>query len=501
MTGSIEIDNDNDNGSGSGSPPSRKRALDDNEPAVVDADGNADENANSSADGAEDANTNENVSETVEKGSETITSSDEPKPKKLRTEKSKNSDGSTGFKSFGASTSSSGFGSNTKAMVAVYLDPQRPPGASTSSSGFGSNTKSNGGSVFGSAAPSLGFGSAATTKISTPSSFGFGSTSTSNSTTKSSANSPLAEASNKSVFGSTTTSADKTEVESESKGTETAVNNVNAIAEDGDGTSAVALPEAKENTLNGEENEEVILTVRAKLYKFTKEKASTKKLQEADEKDDAENENGSANANTENKNGNIKQVGMAMATKIGVDVGSSDNKSGTDNSAKSTTGTGASSKDNSAATWKEVGIGPLRILKAATSTSSTTTEKDDNVRIVQRRENTPGGQGTKLILNIRLGPDSGSVVQKKDDKYVRLLCFEIDDGTDDDADDADDTAAADTAAADTAADKDTEEEGGGGEPNKLKLVPVQYLFKVKTVGEADSLYKAMKQFCKVAGGA
>eukprot|EP00554_Chaetoceros_debilis_P008858 CAMPEP_0194102752 /NCGR_PEP_ID=MMETSP0150-20130528/3284_1 /TAXON_ID=122233 /ORGANISM="Chaetoceros debilis, Strain MM31A-1" /LENGTH=479 /DNA_ID=CAMNT_0038789773 /DNA_START=46 /DNA_END=1485 /DNA_ORIENTATION=+ len=479
MTGSIEIDNDNDNGSGSGSPPSRKRALDDNEPAVVDADGNADENANSSADGAEDANTNENVSETVEKGSETITSSDEPKPKKLRTEKSKNSDGSTGFKSFGASTSSSG---------------------------FGSNTKSNGGSVFGSAAPSLGFGSAATTKISTPSSFGFGSTSTSNSTTKSSANSPLAEASNKSVFGSTTTSADKTEVESESKGTETAVNNVNAIAEDGDGTSAVALPEAKENTLNGEENEEVILTVRAKLYKFTKEKASTKKLQEADEKDDAENENGSANANTENKNGNIKQVGMAMATKIGVDVGSSDNKSGTDNSAKSTTGTGASSKDNSAATWKEVGIGPLRILKAATSTSSTTTEKDDNVRIVQRRENTPGGQGTKLILNIRLGPDSGSVVQKKDDKYVRLLCFEIDDGTDDDADDADDTAAADTAAADTAAadtaaDKDTEEEGGGGEPNKLKLVPVQYLFKVKTVGEADSLYKAMKQFCKVAGGA
>ncbi|GMH96248.1 hypothetical protein TrST_g8452 [Triparma strigata] len=43
--------------------------------------------------------------------------------------------------------------------------------------------------------------------------------------------------------------------------------------------------------------------------------------------------------------------------------------------------------------WKEMGIGPIRVLQPPSSSSTT------HVRLVQRRETTPGGQGTKVLLN------------------------------------------------------------------------------------------------------
>eukprot|EP00978_Attheya_sp_CCMP212_P038736 scaffold195042_cov70-Attheya_sp.AAC.1 len=72
--------------------------------------------------------------------------------------------------------------------------------------------------------------------------------------------------------------------------------------------------------------------------------------------------------------------------------------------------------------WREVGIGPLRILQ----------NEQKSRRVVQRRETTPGGPGTKLILNALLGSTltnhvptagagsaGGSKVTREGDKFVR----------------------------------------------------------------------------------
>jgi len=69
----------------------------------------------------------------------------------------------------------------------------------------------------------------------------------------------------------------------------------------------------------------------------------------------------------------------------------------------------------------------------------------------ERRESTPGGLGTKLILNVALRKECH--VFRQADKYVRLATVEQEEG----------------------------EEGS--------LSSVMYLWKVKTVGEADDLEK------------
>ncbi|GMI18545.1 hypothetical protein TrLO_g14896 [Triparma laevis f. longispina] len=46
--------------------------------------------------------------------------------------------------------------------------------------------------------------------------------------------------------------------------------------------------------------------------------------------------------------------------------------------------------------WKEMGIGPIRVLQPTVDTVTT------HVRLVQRRETTPGGQGTKVLLNTQI---------------------------------------------------------------------------------------------------
>jgi hypothetical protein len=62
--------------------------------------------------------------------------------------------------------------------------------------------------------------------------------------------------------------------------------------------------------------------------------------------------------------------------------------------------------------WRELGIGPLRILK-----------KDNcHTRVVQRRETQPGGPGTKLIINVSLPKECTVALQGE--KYVRLTTIE-----------------------------------------------------------------------------
>lgn len=79
-----------------------------------------------------------------------------------------------------------------------------------------------------------------------------------------------------------------------------------------------------------------------------------------------------------------------------------------------TTPTVTSSTDNALSTstmeWHEVGIGPLKILRH--------NQKRSNHRMVQRRESTPGGSATIVILNARLRE---FVVTAPSEKHVQIV--------------------------------------------------------------------------------
>lgn len=69
--------------------------------------------------------------------------------------------------------------------------------------------------------------------------------------------------------------------------------------------------------------------------------------------------------------------------------------------------------------WKEVGIGPVRILHNPTT---------KQYRVVQRRESTPGGAGTKLILNVNIARKT-CVVSKAsldNEKHIVLRMIQSD---------------------------------------------------------------------------
>lgn len=216
----------------------------------------------------------------------------------------------------------------------------------------------------------------------------------------------------------------------------------------------VKLPEADTNLTNGEENEDTIISLRVKLFKLVKKDTlPTNQLSTP-----------RASSST-SKSG--KKVGIEMATKIGeVDTGVSANTS--TNSAE-----GSSKMD-----WKEVGIGPLRVLTDS-----------KNARIVQRRENTPGGQGTKLILNVRLGSEVGTSVERMGDKFVRLLAFEV---VQDENKCIEDTKDEENSYENQKAN----EINHGQDTEMVTFAPVQYLFKVKTIQEAELLFGTLKKYCK-----
>ena len=64
--------------------------------------------------------------------------------------------------------------------------------------------------------------------------------------------------------------------------------------------------------------------------------------------------------------------------------------------------------------WVEVGTGPLKVLRS---------DSDSSSRIVMRRENTPGGIGTKLLLNVLLKGGHVKAI-KQADRAVLFTCFE-----------------------------------------------------------------------------
>ncbi len=215
--------------------------------------------------------------------------------------------------------------------------------------------------------------------------------------------------------------------------------------------SKSALPQPSKPITNGEENEEATFTMRAKLYK----------LQKIEDTPPPPSVN---LASTEEK----KETGIKCATKVGNDATTVNSSENDQNSA-----TTAALKME----WKEVGIGPLKIL---ISCSNKTT-----ARIVQRRESTPGGPGTKLILNVMLRHEC--IVEKRGDKFVKLAAFEVVEDKDEDTEQE----VNNKEGTETETQAETE-----NVKKKMKLETVQYLFKVKTVGDADSLLGALKQYCK-----
>ena len=306
--------------------------------------------------------------------------------------------GSTSGFGFGSTSNSASFGSGATPGKLVFGQI-----GTSKTNGFGSSTNQN-------EKNASGFGSSNTAFQ--PFTKGFGSSNDNNDDNHK----------NIAATASTTTGTGTTSVFAN---TEVSVNE----SEEPTFTPIVHLPQSSEEIKNGEENEENILSLRAKLFKLAKVVV-------------ASNVPAEASSPTQAKVG-----GIQMATKVGIQM---DENEKTQNQESTTD----SKSDDKKIDWKEVGIGPLRILT-----------NDKHVRIVQRRETTPGGQGTKLILNIRLREECR--VERQADKFVKLAAFEAVDTT-------------------SSEEKDTAK----------KFEMVQYLFKVKTVAEGDALFETLKKYCK-----
>jgi len=103
--------------------------------------------------------------------------------------------------------------------------------------------------------------------------------------------------------------------------------------------------------------------------------------------------------------------------------------------------------------WKEVGTGPLRFLH---------NPKTNVYRLVQRRECTPGGNGTKLILNVPIKAGSSHVL-KSSEKHVQINLLEV---------------------------------ASAGDSKEAKPACERYLFKFRTTEEADEMFNALTKSIK-----
>jgi hypothetical protein len=199
-------------------------------------------------------------------------------------------------------------------------------------------------------------------------------------------------------------------------------------------STAKFVIQAPVSLANGEEDEDCVYEVRAKLFKL----APVTPGEEEEDETKAES------------------VPSVPSTAGRMELKKDDEK-------KEETNDAADSKDAVKMDWHEGGIGPVRILKRKVNpfnAENNDAEKDDvkttaNARVVQRRESAPGGQGTKLILNVRLLPGVCKV-HRKSEKCIQLDAPNID---------------------------------GDGSGRALG----SYLFRVKTAAEADSLQSSLER--------
>uniref|UniRef100_A0A7S4IV98 RanBD1 domain-containing protein n=1 Tax=Odontella aurita TaxID=265563 RepID=A0A7S4IV98_9STRA len=239
----------------------------------------------------------------------------------------------------------------------------------------------------------------------------------------------------------------------------------------------------------GEEDEERVFQARVKMFRMVPSEKGT-------EKKDVESEAATAQAEV----GPSVPPATTLAPTKGTESKDDDEKaaeekeeSADDKKKEEATGHNGNDKAALAApSWKEVGMGPLRILMRRNPDTSGD-EKDEekasddkkqekatasrgSYRVVQRRESTPGGPGTKLILNLPLRSDGSCTVTRQAEKYVRLATVEV---------------------------VEVQSEGGevkdkGEGKKKTEQKTVLYLFKIKMAADADELQKRLEEACGMA---
>jgi len=270
---------------------------------------------------------------------------------------------SLGFGSVGGSTNKSGgFGSGFGSVSSGFGSLK----STSTEKGDSTTTKSTGfGGGFG--AVSSGFGSLKSSTTA-PSSFGFGSSTTTNN-------------------DDTASSPDKT-----------TTTNGSGLTSNAGSPSSKFPTSSVVDTTNGEEDEECMCQVRAKLFKM---------VQEAKNNDNATNER--------------EAVPSVPSTSGRMELGKKDNNDDDGKKSPEKTKEEATEKKGPNMVQKEAGIGPVRVLKR----KSSSTKDDDkeqstsDSRVVQRQETGKGGQATRVLLNIRLVPKTCSVI-RRGDKFVQL---------------------------------------------------------------------------------
>jgi hypothetical protein len=175
----------------------------------------------------------------------------------------------------------------------------------------------------------------------------------------------------------------------------------------------------------GEEDEDVIFTVRAKSHILV----DKKEVMQEEVTDDAPSvppsslntlpaetkENGTKEkAAEESKATDADQAEASDEKPNDSQEESSEKKEGLASAKEETTADAQSNGDEKKKRqeWRELGIGPLRILK-----------KDKcHTRVVQRRESAPGGAGTKLLINAPLPKESE--IGRPSDQHIRFTTIE-----------------------------------------------------------------------------
>eukprot|EP00970_Alexandrium_tamarense_P014497 scaffold4172_cov212-Alexandrium_tamarense.AAC.19 len=330
--------------------------------------------------------------------------------------------------------------------------------ASSTTSGLGTASKSTFGSGFGSVASGFGAVNAATSKDAdkdssaapTKSLFGggFGAVSSGFGAVKST--------NGASGFGSSGPKASDTKTDEATAPTSTngsgglggTFANLSKSSSSSNTTPTPSFPtQSAVDIANGEENEECLCQIRAKLFKMAP----------VQEKGDDEGEDGSGT--------NAEAVPSVPSTSGRMELKKDGDEKKEDTKESRTATSGETKNAPLKMDWHEAGIGPVRVLKSKPTLSmlgvlsknnDEKEEKKSYSRVVQRRETVPGGHGTKLILNALLIPNLCQV-HRKSDKCIQL-----------------------------------DAPNSGDEDNSGRALG-SYLFRVKTAVEADTLQSNLEK--------
>jgi hypothetical protein len=135
--------------------------------------------------------------------------------------------------------------------------------------------------------------------------------------------------------------------------------------------------------LTGEEDEECLFQVRAKLYRLVT--STTKAATDTPDDDEHQREPSKSTAKAEDHDDDAPGNEGPNKSQVAMEANA------------------AGSRGKKTAEWVEVGIGPVRVLRALSQNGAPSDTSDNlETRIVMRREEKKGGTGTKVLLNLRI---------------------------------------------------------------------------------------------------